>query len=124
MGFVFAVGRHVAKEVWRDKDRTCALDDDASAIPDPVPSNPLADLEAEEEPDRRLICFDHCLEQMSPENRDLILNYYQEDGRAKIDWRKKLAEQLGVPLNALRIRAHRIRKGLEQCIEDCLAKPV
>lgn len=122
-GFVFAVARHVAKEVWREMDRTSSLDDKALSIPDPTISNPLSKLEGEEEPDRRLNCFDHCLEAMSAESRNLILNYYQEDGRAKIDWRKQLAEQMGLPLNALRIRAHRIRKSLEQCIDDCLAKP-
>lgn len=123
-GYVFAVARRVAKEVWREQDRTCSLDDDASPIPDPVTSNPLAKLESEEEPDRQLICFDECLERLAPESRNLILNYYQEDGGAKIDWRKQLTEQLGIPLNALRIRAHRIRKSLEQCIENCLAKSV
>src|SRR6185369_10373822 len=121
-GFVFAIARHVAKEDWKKQGRTCSLEDEVFTTPDVVTSDPLSKLESEEEPDRRLGCFDHCLEGLTSESRNLILGYYQEDGRAKIDWRKQLAEQLGIPLNALRIRAHRIRRSLEQCIENCLAQ--
>jgi hypothetical protein len=53
-------------------------------------------------------------------NREIILSYYQDERRAKIDRRKRLAEQLKISLDALRIRAHRIRKGLEKCIASCL----
>ena len=119
--YILTVARLVAKEEWKERKRLCSLEDEVedtlhSSVPDPS-----SKLEANE-PDRRLSCFDHCLEGLSADNRDLILSYYQEDGRAKIDWRKQLAEQLGIPLNALRIRVHRIRKSLEQCIEDCLAQ--
>jgi DNA-directed RNA polymerase specialized sigma24 family protein len=30
-----------------------------------------------------------------------------------------MAEQLGIPLNALRIRMYRLRQDLETCILDC-----
>jgi DNA-directed RNA polymerase specialized sigma24 family protein len=122
MGFVFAVARRVAKEDWRE-DHPSSLNDDESSIPDALTADPLKKLEIEEEPDRQLICFDNCLERMLPKWRNLILSYYKEDGRAKIDWRKQLAKQMGISLNVLRIRAHRIRKSLEQCIENCLAQP-
>ncbi|MEW6737450.1 MAG: hypothetical protein AB1489_39580, partial [Acidobacteriota bacterium] len=65
-------------------------------------------------------CLQNCIEHLSSENRELIIQYYQEEKQAKIDNRKKLAEKLGIALNALRIRATRIRTSLEQCITDCL----
>jgi DNA-directed RNA polymerase specialized sigma24 family protein len=65
-------------------------------------------------------CFDKCLEGLSSERRFLIVEYYQQERRDKIDRRQKLAERLGIPQNALRIRAHRIRVALENCITECL----
>jgi RNA polymerase sigma factor (sigma-70 family) len=117
-GFIYGVARRVAKEDLRNRDRVRALDEDVQLTPNPSNSE-SGDLE---DPDHRLSCFDRCLESLPEDNRKLILSYYQEEGRAKIDWRQQLAEQLGIPLNALRIRAHRIRKTLEQCVQDCLLK--
>ena len=53
--------------------------------------------------------------------RQLVLDYYREDKRAKIDYRKELASKLGIALNALRIRAFRIRAELQVCMEQCMA---
>ncbi len=50
------------------------------------------------------------------------MKYYHDEKRAKIDYRKQLADALGIPLNALRIRAHRVRISLEKCVKDCLAQ--
>lgn len=68
----------------------------------------------------RLECFQTCLKKLSDESRELIIAYYREQRRAKIKLRKELAEHLGIPLNALRIRAHRIRTKLEGCVVNCL----
>ena len=65
-------------------------------------------------------CLERCMDQLPPENRRLVLTYYQEEKRAKIEGRRKLAEELGIAVNALRIRAHRIRQQLQQCVQICL----
>ena len=70
----------------------------------------------------RLRCLEACLEKLPAQNRDLILEYYQREERGRIESRQKLADRLGIPLNALRIRAHRIRTGLEECVTDCLLR--
>ena len=49
-------------------------------------------------------------------NRELIVEYYRKEGRQKIDHRVAMAERLGIPLNALRSRAQRVRDKLERCI--------
>jgi len=72
------------------------------------------------EPDVRQECFDRCLAELADEKRYLIVEYYQHDKRDKINHREKLAGELGIPMNALRIRAHRIRMALEQRINQCL----
>jgi RNA polymerase sigma factor (sigma-70 family) len=65
-------------------------------------------------------CLEHCIARLSEENRDLLLLYYQAEGKDKIERRKWLAEKLGIAPNALRIRAFRIRTALQQCLEKCL----
>jgi len=74
------------------------------------------------EKEREYECLDRCLERLLPDQRELVLQYYQKDKRAKIEGRQRLAEQLGIAVNALRIRAHRIRSRLQQCLNECLEK--
>ncbi|MGH9851774.1 MAG: RNA polymerase sigma factor [Blastocatellia bacterium] len=72
------------------------------------------------ERDEALDCLERCLAELSPESRQLILEYYRENKRAKIDNRQKIAEDLGLTFNALRIRAHRIRDALRKWLDECL----
>jgi DNA-directed RNA polymerase specialized sigma24 family protein len=65
-------------------------------------------------------CLEVCIEQLSPEARWLILEYYLEDKQAKIDHRKALANLLGVTPHSLTMRAHRIKAKLKTCIQNCL----
>lgn len=67
-----------------------------------------------------LKCLEECLRQISETNRKMILHYYYNDKQAKIEYRKKIAENLGISLNALRIKALRIRARLEECVFRCL----
>lgn len=66
-------------------------------------------------------CLDRCLNRLPADSRKLIKDYYAEDKQAKIDLRKRLASEMGVSINTLRLRALRIREGLQKCIERCLA---
>lgn len=77
---------------------------------------------AEEEPssDLRLEYLRHCLSQLSEDQRRLVLVYHQEDNH--IQSRKVLSQELDIPMNALRIRVHRLRRRLEECVEECLRK--
>lgn len=65
-------------------------------------------------------CLEECVRQLSPAAREIILQYYQEEKRSKIDNRKVLADRLGIAINALRIRACRIRASLQACMQHCL----
>lgn len=114
-GYFFEVARLVFMESLRDPAQTSICLDDAPDPPMPGPPD-------EEEREARLQCLDHCLERLTTQNRTLILAYYQDERRVKINHRKHLADGLGIQLNALRIRAHRIRGFLESCVVDCLAQ--
>ena len=69
---------------------------------------------------REYDCLERCMQQLSPKNREVVLEYYQEERSAKIEHRKRLADQLGIALNALRIRACRIRASLLECVKNCV----
>jgi RNA polymerase sigma factor (sigma-70 family) len=70
--------------------------------------------------EQRLECLESCVAQLSPETRSLIISYYEGEEGVKIANRKRMAEALGIPLNTLRIRIHRIREKLERCVVMCL----
>ena len=72
--------------------------------------------------ENRLGCLQNCLQTLSTDNRELILQYYQGEKGEKIQNRKKLLERLGVPVNTLRMRALRLRERLQTCVEECLIK--
>jgi len=69
--------------------------------------------------DQRLDCLDCCLQKLQPEQRELVVDYYRDALRQKIDRRRDLAKRLGITMNALAIRAWRIRTSLETCVEAC-----
>jgi DNA-directed RNA polymerase specialized sigma24 family protein len=85
----------------------------------PVPVLPLPD-DGSDELEKEYACLEKCIQKLTPDNRVLVLQYYQEEKRAKIDHRKNLADRLGIALNALRIRACRIRASLQQCVQTCI----
>jgi DNA-directed RNA polymerase specialized sigma24 family protein len=90
------------------------LKKNSSPLPRPVLPEPVEDVE------QVYACLDQCLGQLPPDGRELILEYYQGDRGVKIEQRKELAGRLGIPVNALRIRAHRIRVGLQECMRRCV----
>jgi len=65
-------------------------------------------------------CMERCIETLSEGNRYLLLQYYGAEGSTKVEQRKRLAEELGIAPNALRIRAFRIRVCLQDCMEKCI----
>lgn len=89
--------------------------------PIPVPPDIIDDRDNLEE---QSACLDKCMEKLTPANRQLVVQYYQEEKRAKIEHRKQLADQMGIALNALRIRAHRIRTTLQLCVQTCLQEMI
>ena len=113
--YLYGVARMVYLEALKQQELV-SIDDAPQILHQKAPEP------SESEP--RVVCFDHCLDSLPPENRRLIVDYYQEERRAKIELRQELADSLQIPLNALRIRAHRIRAKLEQCINQCMQAPV
>jgi DNA-directed RNA polymerase specialized sigma24 family protein len=65
-------------------------------------------------------CLEECMRKLPPKVREEVLEYYSKSKSEKIAHRKKMADELGVNPNALRIKMHRIRALLRECISDLL----
>jgi DNA-directed RNA polymerase specialized sigma24 family protein len=111
--FARGVARLVLLEHWRSADaRRVPLAQSAAERP----------METDTTLEHTHDCLDHCLAELAPEGRDLIVAYYVAEGRTRIDRRKRLAAERGISESALRNRAQRLRDGLERCIGECLAR--
>jgi DNA-directed RNA polymerase specialized sigma24 family protein len=82
---------------------------------------PLVGADEAAEREARLECLDRCLQGLGPEQRALIVDYHRDEGRAGIERRRDLAKQMGISMNALGIRACRIRATLEAQMAVCCA---
>jgi DNA-directed RNA polymerase specialized sigma24 family protein len=83
---------------------------------EPPPPRPPEELEKEDN------CLEKCLREFTPAERDLFTHYFGGERRNHIKDRRKLAEELGLTANALRIQAHRLRKRARECMEECLGQ--
>jgi DNA-directed RNA polymerase specialized sigma24 family protein len=108
--YFYGVARNLIREYQNSRMSLVALDDvdttDISVIDD-----------TDDEVEQVDACLRECLDSLDLKDRELVLAYYQKDGQAKIDLRKILAQDRGIDTNALRVRMHRIRGILAQCIE-------
>ena len=110
-GYAMGVARLLLLEINKGRQREQAALAEIGAAPDVyVP---------EDDDESRLNCLRSCLQTLSPDNRELILQYYQGEKGEKIENRKKLLDRLGIPVNTLRMRALRLRERLQACVEEC-----
>ena len=114
--FAAAVARFILLEHTR-KNRADAAGDD---LPE-VAVEP--DLDLLDDPDARMRCLRRCVTaKLTADEKRLVVDYYDTDADEKAkSARKRLAESFGLTLNALKVRACRLRMRLEACINDCVA---
>jgi DNA-directed RNA polymerase specialized sigma24 family protein len=114
--FAYAVARLVLSESFkRVRRREGVLARLASSA-----AAPGAESAATPGPDGAMECIRSCTSRLPPDERDLILHYYDSAGRDQQEQRKQLAARLELSPTALRLRAFRIRRALEACTRDCL----
>lgn len=65
-------------------------------------------------------CLDKCLAELSPESRNLILDYFSEVKQAKIELHRRISERLEMTQTALRMRVKRIKQKLKICVQECM----
>jgi DNA-directed RNA polymerase specialized sigma24 family protein len=103
-GYVYAVASNVFREYLREiRKHKVIADMWLRRIPTP--------------PDSTIDCGKRCLEDLDPDKRSLLERYYLDSGDSE-----KLASELGLSLNALRLKVHRTKSQLRACYEDCLRR--
>ena len=118
--YCYVVARFVLLEDFRRDHMHVRLDEpqgaDAATVRGITLPDPDEGLQVHEQ---RLACLDRCLQNLKPEQRELVVEYYRDAGRQKIERRRDMAKRLGISMNALAIRACRVRAALEPCIAAC-----
>lgn len=119
-GYLGGMARLVWLEAVKEQERERSAFEELRASSQYTAEADSQRVDYQRDDSQRMECFESCLESLLAENRTLILDYYREERAGKIELRKQLAEKMGVPLNAIRIRAHRIRGQLENCVAECM----
>jgi hypothetical protein len=102
------VARFVYKEYARDRAKEKAwIDSDELRRRYPIAQ------EGDPE-DPRLAGLRRCLDRQPGEDSQLLLDYYPDKDRIQV--RQQLAGKLGLSVNALRIKVHRIRQKVVECV--------
>ena len=108
--FFFGVANNIHHEWLRQNIHTS----DSTLLP--APHDDGAKREAEYK------CLELCLAELPRTSRELILEYYSHEKRAKIECRKQLAIKLGITTGALQVKVSRVRATLASCVRKCAAK--
>ncbi len=110
--FFYGIARNLIKESPKRIKKQVSLEYTDLPAPDATPEDESSVMRED--------CLNSCLQKLSAERRELILDYYAKEKQAKIDYRNELAGKMGISVETLRVRVHRIRGTLEKCIEECL----
>lgn len=80
-------------------------------------------LACSEEEDLRT-CFKQCLNELHPSDREMLISYYDlQLGKKLKAVRERMARSLGLTNAQLRKHTFNLRKEVEACIKNCLARP-
>ena len=113
----------VARFVWIEASRALAkqpVELDENIVADCHANNGFD--EASAEMDQKLYCLDECLSQLAESTRVFIIEYYREEKGEKIEQRRLQAARMNTTMNALRLRASRLRRELGKCTDACVTR--
>ena len=114
--FFHGVALNVLREYWRSPPRLSEAIQPEDPRLTAVDSSSAAQSAATRvEHERLLECLASCLEALPPESRSLVTAYHMR-ASGHIRERRTLAADLGLPLNAVRIRVFRLRQALARCV--------
>jgi DNA-directed RNA polymerase specialized sigma24 family protein len=107
--YFHGVARNVLSEYWRRKEVT------ANTFPVVVTELRYASPEQD--------CLSKCLQVLAPDKRELLLDYYLYEKKAKVAHHRSLAKERGITENALRGQVHRLRLAIYKCVLNCMKSP-
>lgn len=97
--------------------------DDLPPAKEPRSSSPEELLIACSEEEDLRQCWRHCLDELHRSDREMLVSYYDlEPGKKLKAVRDRMARSLGLTNSQLRKLTFNLRKELEACIKNCLAR--
>jgi DNA-directed RNA polymerase specialized sigma24 family protein len=108
IGYCYGVAKNIFRESLRKERTHLDIDDVTIAAKDP------------EEQSFSDECLDKCLEKLSPESRNLLLDYFSEAKQAKIELHRRISAGLATTQTALRMRVMRTKHKLKICVQECM----
>lgn len=118
--YCYIMARFVFMETLRESKREHTLQDDLRRQSRTSPFSETRSEYGKEIKEAMLNCLTQCIHNLDALDQEIITRYYIGKARAKIENRRALAQSLGITMNALSIRACRIRDKLESCVNQCL----
>lgn len=124
MRYFYGVARKVLFEYQKSRERQFIPLPELKPAAHPV-TNPFGGSANEQlriERERQFDCLARCLQETPAEIRDALLEYYRGESHERIERRKRMAEDMGISVNALKIRIHRLRAKLVSRAKELLSQ--
>jgi DNA-directed RNA polymerase specialized sigma24 family protein len=110
LAYFYGVAKNVYRESLR-KERQHLNLDEVQVAAKPAPEEQSFSRE----------CLDKCLAELPMESRTLILEYFSEVKRAKVELHRRISESFEMTQTALRMRVMRIKQKLKICVHECMS---
>lgn len=117
-GVALNVIREQFRKVERERNVVTEIHRERQVAPNPEES--VARQEQEVQRELRFGCLRRCLKLLPSGSLVLIKKYYAEGDILDKNQRKQIADALKISVNALRVRAFRIRAEVEKCALNCM----
>lgn len=111
--YLYGVARNVYREFLRKQP--AHLDIDKVVLPSTQP---------EEEPGFSRECLDKCLDELPPQKKELVLQYFSRTKTAKINLRRQISQTMEKSQTAVRMEVKRIKDRLKRCVQECMSEGV
>lgn len=109
VAYCYGVAKNVYRESFRRERTHVDIDDVTIAA------------KAPEEPSFSRECLDKCLDKISSDSRNLLLDYFSEAKLAKIELHRRISESLDMTQTALRMKVMRSKQKLKICVQECMS---
>jgi DNA-directed RNA polymerase specialized sigma24 family protein len=109
LAYFYGVARNVYREFLRKQP--AHLDIDKVVLPSTPPDEPGFSRE----------CLDKCLDELPPQKKELVLQYFTGAKTAKINLRRQISETMEKSKTAVRMEVMRIKSRLKRCVQDCMS---
>lgn len=115
--YSFGVAKNVLFEYLRGRKKMLTFIDEQRYKPEPAASSAAEDQDMQE---RSLTCLEECMAHLKEQDRLMLLDYYRFKGRAKLDQRRQIAEQLSISRETLALRVFHLKQKLKKCVKERL----